>query len=129
MNRAHRRAQAKATPAYRRGMTQEDKIKAFYKNGITVDDLSKAADDGYKAGWKDACDFCMKVCYAASVRALHDLEGYGTKRNTRFLRQMDSHVINTMTSEEAIDAALEEAGVHINFREPFPEDRIMSEEA
>lgn len=124
MNRAQRRAKAKATPSYKRGMTSEDKIKAFYKNGITLDDLNKAADDGYKQGWKAACEFCMRVCYASSVRALSELEGYGTKRNTRFLRTMDGYVVNTMTSDEAIEAALEEAGVHINFREPFPEDRI-----
>lgn len=125
MNRAHRRAKAKAMPAYKRGMTSEDKIKAFYKNGITLDDLNKAADDGYKQGWKAACDYCMRVCYASSVRALHELEGYGAKRNTRFLRMMDNFVINTMTSDEAIDAALREAGVKIDFREPFSEDRVM----
>lgn len=128
MNRAHRRAKAKATPAYRRGMTAEDKIKAFYKNGITIDDLKKAGEEGYRDGWEKACNFCMKVCYAAAVRALHQLEGYSTKRNQRFLRLMDDIVITSMTSEEACDAALKEGGIKIKFDETFSEDRIQEVE-
>lgn len=66
----------------------------------------------------------MKTCYAAAVLALHDLEGYSTVRNTRFLRLMDKYVTDTLTSEEIMDDALEKAGVSINFRELFTEDRI-----
>lgn len=128
MNRAQRRAKAKATPAYRRGMTAEDKIKAFYKNGITIDDLKKAGDEGYRDGWEKACNFCMKVCYAAAVRALHQLEGYGTERGKRFLRAMDDIVVTSMTSEEACDAALKEVGIKIKFDETFSEDRIQEVE-
>ena len=121
MNRAQRRASKKATPSYKRGMTQEDKIKAFYKNGITVEDLER----NYREGWKDACDYCMRVCYAASVLALRELEGYHTKRNTRFLRLMDDKVSNALSSDEAIDEAFARAGVRICFNEVMPEERVM----
>ena len=67
----------------------------------------------------------MKTCYAASTLALHDLEGYGTKRNRRFLRKMDGYVTDTLTSEEIIDEALQKAGVSINFRAPFDDERIQ----
>lgn len=80
---------------------------------------------GYEEGWKAACDFCMKTCYAASTLALHDLEGYGKKRNRRFLRKMDGYVTDTLTSEEIIDEALQKAGVSINFRAPFDDERIQ----
>lgn len=123
MNRQQRRAAQKAVPAYRRGMTREDKRKALIQNGITPEDLEQAAQDGYKQGWKAACDYSMRVCYAASVLALHDLEGYGQRRNVRFLRRMDSIVTNTLSSDEAIEQALERAGVEINFREPL--ERVM----
>lgn len=125
MNRAQRRAAAKQVPAYRRNMTTEQKLKAFYKNGITLEDLQRSRDEGWKDGWSAACAFSMKVCYASAVRALHQLEGYGTKRNTRFLRLMDEIVTGSMTSDEAIEAAFEEAGVAINFREVFPDDRVQ----
>lgn len=109
-------------------MTREDQRKALIKNGITPEDLDKAGKEGFAQGWRDACQYCMRVCYAASVRALHDLEGYGTRRNRRFLMAMDEYVTNTLTSEEAIDAALQEAGVAINFREAITEDRIQEAE-
>lgn len=124
MNRADRRARAKATPAYKRGMTRDDKIKAFYKNGITLEDLQRNGQEGYDKGWSEACRYTMKVCYAAAVRAMHQLEGWGKTRNARFLRLMDDIVTNSLTSDEAINAALEEAGVIISFDEVFPEDRI-----
>lgn len=125
MNRAQRRAKAKATPAYKRGMTAEDKIKAFYKNGITIEDMERSHREGYNEGWKAACDYSMRVCYAAAVRALRELEGYHTKRNRRFLKVMDSFVTDTLTSDEAIEAALRDAGVAIDFREAMPDDRIQ----
>lgn len=80
---------------------------------------------GYEEGWKAACDFCMKVCYAASTMALHDLEGYSTKRNTRFLRIMDGYVTNALTSDELIDEALKKGGVSINFKAPFEDERVQ----
>lgn len=128
MNRAQRRAASKQVPAYKRGLTVEQRVERFYKNGITVDDLQKSHEEGYTKGWKEACNFCMKVCYASSVRALHELEGYGEKRNVRFLRRMDEYVTGSMTSDEAIDAAFEEAGVRISFQEAFPEERVQEAE-
>lgn len=128
MNRAQRRAAAKQIPAYKRGLTAEQRVERFYKNGITIDDLQKSHDDGFTQGWKEACGFCMRVCYAASVRSLHQLEGYGTKRNIRFLRMMDEFVTGSMSSDEAIEAAFEEAGVRINFLETFTEDRVQEAE-
>jgi hypothetical protein len=38
---------------------------------------------------------------------------------------MDYHIINTMTSQEAIDAALLEGGVELKFKEAFSEDRVQ----
>lgn len=83
---------------------------------------------GYQEGWQAACDFVMKTCYAGSVMALHDLEGYGQKRNTRFLRKMDSYIVNTLDKDEVIEDALQKAGVWINFRAPFDDERIQEVE-
>lgn len=80
---------------------------------------------GYEEGWRAACDFCMRVCYAASTMALHDLEGYSTKRNTRFLRRMDGYVTNALTSDELIEEAFRKAGVIINFKAPFDDERVQ----
>lgn len=80
---------------------------------------------GYQEGWQAACDFAMKTCYAAAVLAMHDIAGYGLKRNRRLLRKMDSYVVNTLDKDEAIEEALQKAGVWINFRATFDDERIQ----
>ena len=116
---ANRQQRRKSEREYRKIQNQ---LNNFDK---TLDLAEAVRQHAYSEGWHAACDFCMKVCYASSVKALHDLEGYGTKRNTRFLRLMDGYVTNAMTSEEAIEEAFTKAGVAISFREPFEEDRIQ----
>lgn len=107
----------------------EREKQALLRKGDAFRKASPMAEEvhrqGYEEGWKAACGFCMRVCYAASTMALHDLEGYGAKRNTRFLRSMDGYVTNALTSEEIIDEAFEKAGVAINFRAPFEEERVQ----
>lgn len=98
-----------------------DKVNAFRRANPLAE---KTYKQGYDQGWHDACGFAIKTCYAASVLALHKLEGYGATRNMRFLREMDSCVTNTLTSGEIIDEALKQAGVQLDFRETFPDDRI-----
>ena len=80
---------------------------------------------GYSEGWRASLTAAMKTCYAASVLALHDLEGYGMKRNTRFLRAMDEYITTALTSEEIIDEAIEKAGVRISFRAALTDERIQ----
>ena len=120
MNRAQRRAAQRQVPGYKRHMTDEERLRAVYKNGITADDL----EDSYREGWRDACRYSMRVCYAAAVLALRELEGYHTKRNTRFLRLMDDKVTNALSSDEAIDEAYRVAGVRICFGDVMTDDRI-----
>ena len=115
MNRQQRRAAERA-------LTKADqRLNAFRTTNPLAEETYRR---GYEAGWHAALDFAMKTCYAGAVLAMHDLEGYGSVRNTRFLRLMDEYITTTLTSEEIIDEALEKAGVKISFREAFPEDRI-----
>lgn len=107
----------------------EREKEALLRRGNAFRKASPMAEEvhrqGYEEGWKDACNFCMRVCYAASTLALHELEGYGTKRNTRFLRIMDGYVTNTLTSDEIIDEAFRKGGVSINFKAPFEDERVQ----
>lgn len=98
------------------------KGNAFRKTNPMAEEVHR---QGYEEGWKVACDFCMRICYAAATLALHDLEGYSTKRNTRFLRKMDRYVTDTLTSDEIIEDAFAKAGVAINFKAPFEEERVQ----
>lgn len=115
------------TRQQRRKLEREQ--QALLRKGNAFRKASPMAEEvhrqGYEEGWKAATEFFMRICYASSVRALHEIEGYGRKRNKRFLQRMDYHIINTMTCDEAIDAALREGGVALVFKEAFPEERIQ----
>ena len=108
---------------------QEREKEALLRKGNAFRKASPMAEEvyrqGYEEGWKAACDFCMRICYAASTLALHDLEGYSTKRNTRFLRRMDKYVTETLTSEDIIEEAFAKGGVAIDFKAPFEDERVQ----
>lgn len=122
MNRQQRRAKAKATPAYRRGMTYDEKVKALYKNGITADDLEEEFARGYKAGFREAGSPVIKMAYAAACLILKEQCGFGQKRIERFLKALDDKILYTLTTDEIIDEVFEKTGLKINFTEAF--DRV-----
>lgn len=125
MNRKQRRAAAKAVPGYLRGKTVEDRKRQLYRNGITDKDLQRSAQTGYNKGASAAAEYTMHVCYAAAVRAYGQVTNNDPDANTAFLRLMDDMVVNAIDSDEAIQAAFDEAGVSINFREGLPEERVQ----
>lgn len=129
MNRAQRRAKAKSTPAYRRGMTAEDMRKAFVKNGITPEDLQQNYEIGLSEGRTEGIEFAIKTVYAASALALNEIAGWGHKRCARFMRRMDEIVTTTITSDDVIEDVFEKCGLRIDFREALSEDRITEREA
>lgn len=116
MNRQQRRQQERA----------EKKIQSM---GDTLRRMNPLAEDvyqrGYRAGLEASAEFVIKDCYAAAVLALHDLEGYGSKRSIRFLKAMDSYIVNRLDAEELMDDVLQRTGVRFDFRQPFTEDRIQ----
>ena len=115
MSRQQRRAQERAQEK------AEKRISAFRAANPLAEYTYQEA---YRKGRLEGINYAMKTCYAAAVLAARDMEGYGHKRSTRFLRRMDEHVTLSLSSEEIMDEAFERAGVRICFREPFPEDRI-----
>lgn len=120
MNRQQRRAQERAKALLAK------KGEDFRRSNPMAEEVHR---QGYEEGWKAACAFCMKTCYAAATLALHDLERYGRKRNTRFLRVMDTYITGSLTSDEILDEALQKAGVAIRFNETFAEDRVQEVQA
>ena len=99
-----------------------EKVAAFRKSSPMAEETYH---HGYEEGWKVACNFCMRICYAAAAMAMHDLDGYSTVRNTRLLRTMDRYVTDTLTSDEIIEDAFSKAGVRINFQAPFEDERVQ----
>lgn len=116
-NRAQRR-KAKKQQHYNLPKSQEKLLAGFYKNGITEEDLKENWHLGHDAGRETA----IKTCYAAVCLAAKEAFGFGPQRAYKLLCTMDKHVLETLSSVEAIDRVFEEMGITIRFREPF--DRI-----
>ncbi|MBO7171619.1 MAG: hypothetical protein J6V52_01500 [Bacteroidaceae bacterium] len=124
-NRAQRRAEYFSTPSYKR-MSREDKIKAFYKNGITVDDLERNYRLGYEAGWRESQEPHMRTCYAAALIAYRRATNATLDQCVDFLQTLDDQVTNTITSDEAADRAFAETGIQFDFAGVFASDRVTA---
>lgn len=116
-NRASRRAENKKKSRYQR-MTVEQKTTAMCKQGISPKDLQEAYNQGRDEGIKMASSYCLKDAYAAFLMAAHEVFGFGPKRCKRLLYAADERVVNSLSSDEAIDEVFRTVGVTINFYDP-----------
>lgn len=120
-NRADRRSKKKQLPRWDKRFTSDQRMNAMCKNGITPKDLQDAYDKGYNEGVKRASDYSLKDAYAGFLMAAHEVFGFGPKRCKRLLYAADNRVVNSLSSDEAIDEVFTKLGVSINFYDP---DRI-----
>ena len=121
MNRQQKRAAKKAKPAWARLSVDERKAKLI-RNGITPDDLKQEYTKGHSDGVSAGVEATFKTVYAATCLAMHRKYGFGKKRCEDVLTEIDSIVLNELTSEETIEKVWNEIGLRILFKEPF--DRI-----
>lgn len=119
MNREQKRAALKKQPKQMRGLTRTQRINALIKNGITPEDLTNSYKEGFNEGFHTAAPAITKTLYAAVILAARAQFRFGRKRCMRLIRAVDQEVLNTLTSEEAIDKVFQQIGVQINFGDPI----------
>lgn len=112
-NRAQRRAAKKQQPRWQK-LNHDQRLAALVKNGITPKDLEKAYSDGRL----DGINGTYQICFAAACLALADLHGFGRKRCRNVMEQMQRHVIDTLTSAEAVQAVYKRLGLTLDFGDP-----------
>jgi hypothetical protein len=112
----------------RRRAAQSQYITNMERNGITVEDVNRAANEGYQQGISLATEATMKSCYAAMCLALKELHGFGTKRCMQMLNAVDERVVYSLTSEELIEQVFRDLKIQINFKETMPGERISEQE-
>lgn len=96
------------------------------KNGITIDDLKKSGEQGYKQGYSDGVETTFKSIYAAMCLALNELYGFGSKRCKDVLSRTDAIVTEQLTSYDAIEEVWNRMKLRISFNDPF--ERIQEVE-
>lgn len=118
MNRKERRAERKATPAYLR-VSPEEREKMMMRNGISERDLEREYNRGHKDGFREATQPTIMTCFAAVCLALEEGHGFKAKRCADVLNATYGHMMETLTSKEAIDEVYKRMGLELDFKEPF----------
>lgn len=118
-------------PAEERAKLREvnEAVQRIERNGLTIEDLKKNYQIGWDAGFKDAKDFTLKVCFAGVCLALNEKYGFGQKRCIEVLREIDKKMMYALSSEDALDEVFEKLKIKMHFGETFSEDRITEQEA
>ena len=96
------------------------------RHGITPADLEQAEHRMFSKGFEEGKTFVLRDCYAAAALAYKDMTGANVDNVTEFLRKLDDYVTYSLQTEDLINKALDEAGVELNFREAFSEERIST---
>ena len=104
-------------------------IDAMQKNGITVDDLRKAERDGQQDGYKAGIEDALRTCYASIALAANEVFGFDKSRCMELLRAVDDRIVTSLSSEDAIQEALDTVGIEITFNSPFSDERITEKES
>lgn len=104
--------------------------RRMVRHGITPQDLQAADKRGFENGFEAGKIYVLKDTYAAAAMAYQDVcreRGIDCDRERvrALLVRMDDYICNALTSEEIIDDAWRKVGLHLEFSEAFPEDRIQ----
>lgn len=112
-------------PPERRAQIIQDneRLRNIEKNGITLEELRKAEDEGYNRGVTVGIENTMRTCYASICLALHELHGFGRDRCAKVLNNVDEKITMSLTSEEAIREVYDQMGLEIVFK-GMPGERV-----
>lgn len=110
----------------------QDKLDArrMMRHGITPKDLEDADRRGFDRGANASREYILKNTYAAAAMAYQDVcreRGIDCDRELvrALLIRMDDYICNALTTEDIIDDAWRQVGLHLEFTGAFPEDRVV----
>ena len=109
-------------------MADNEAFQRINKNGITIEDLKKAEDQGRTDGYKVGKEETLIICYAAFILALNELHGFDPEQCMELLNLVDEKVTYALTSADAIQEVYETMGLTLNFAETMPGERIQEKE-
>ena len=98
--------------------TPDEKLRAaFFRNGITLEDLQKQYDQGAKEGRRFAEDYAFKTIYAAFLITMIDGHGMGQDEAVELLREIDRQVVVCVENDDLTQEAFEKTGIELNWTE------------
>lgn len=117
------------TPEERaRRMADNVAFQRINKNGITIEDLKNAEDQGRADGFKAGREETLIIAYASFILALNEECGFDADKCRDILNVADEKITYTLTSAEAIKEVYDTMGLTLNFSEELPGERIQDKE-
>ena len=111
-----------------RRIQDHETVQRIQRNGITIEDLDRTAQDAYKDGAKYAAEKTKKNIYAACALVLHEMHGFGKKRCMDVLNAIDQKVLYALDTQEMIQQVWNDLGIMITFDGDPLDERIVDEE-
>ena len=106
--------------------TPVEKLQAaFYRNGITLDDLKQEYLRGAKEGRKLAEDYAFQTIYAAFLITMIDRHGMSQDEAVDLLIEIDHQTVACVENSELIEEAYRKTGIKLNWDEAI--ERIERE--
>ena len=105
-------------------MADNEAFQRINRNGITIEDLRMAENQGYMNGRNAGIENTMKTCYAAICLALNENHGFDADQCQEFLNDVDQRITMALTGEDAINEVWEKMGLRINFGAGPLEERV-----
>lgn len=116
------REQISRTRSLLENATKAQRQEAFFRNGITRDDIiaetNKAHEVGFTEGYKAAHVDILRTVYGAICIVLGE-EGRTTDQVKETLQKIDARYCTAISSDDTLEEAFEKAGIIINFHDPI----------
>ena len=106
-------------------MADNAAFQRINRNGITVEDLKRAEDDGRRDGYRVGKEETLIIAYASFILALNEMCGFDGDKCREILNLADEKITYTLTSADAIREVYDTMGITLNFAEEMPGDRVV----
>lgn len=117
------------TPEERqRRINDDNTMSRLQRNGITVDDLDRAGQEGFRDGAKVGAENTFKNIYAAIALVMKEKHGFGKKRIKELLNAIDEKVMYALDSKEMVQQVWEEIGLQMSFSGDTFDERVQDKE-
>ena len=111
-----------------RRINDDNTMSRLQRNGITVDDLDRAGQEGFRDGAKVGAENTFKNIYAAIALVMKEKHGFGKKRIKELLNAIDEKVMYALDSKEMVQKVWEEIGLQMSFSGDTFDERIQDKE-
>ena len=110
-------------------MEDNEYINRIQRNGITIEDLNRAGQEGYREGAKTAADNTLRNIYAAVALVAHEKYGFGKKRCMALLNAVDEKVMYAIDSKEMVQQVYDDLGIVMTLDGDPLEERVREKGA